>query len=114
MKTLKESLLDPEDMNKLLDDIESSQRIKLFNNRKNNRSDGRDMFRKPLTVGDYVLFPYKKTTYDDPRILLDVIDKIIQRGECRGECRLQGHGYIKSNYVIKVDDDTLRLLGVKI
>ena len=26
----------------------------------------------------------------------------------------QGHGYIKSNYVIKVDDDTLRLLGVKI
>ena len=110
MKTLKESLLDQEDMNKVLDDIESSQRIKLFNNRKNNRSDGRDMFRKPLTVGDYVLFPYKRSTYDDPKILLDIIDKITQHGECS----LQNHGYIKSNYVIKVDDDTLRLLGVKI
>ena len=55
-------------------------------------------------------FRIKKTTFDDPRILLDIIDKITRHGECR----LRDHKYIKSNYVIKVDDDTLRLLGVKI
>lgn len=67
------------------------------------------MFRKPLSPGDFVLVPYKRTTYDPPKIVLDVVDKIKN-----GECDLRIHGYINSNMIIKVDDNILKLLGVKI
>lgn len=115
MITLKESVLaNIEDTltagDNTINDIEIEQKLKSFNVRKNNKVDGRDMFRKPLAPGDFVLTPYKRTTYDPPKIVLDIVDKIVYNGECR----LRIHGYVNSNMLIKVDDNILKLLGVKI
>lgn len=114
MIALKESILSDIENNlttgnDIINDIEIEQKLKSFNVRKNNKADGRDMFRKPLSPGDFVLVPYKRTTYDPPKIVLDVVDKIKN-----GECGLRIHGYINSNMIIKVDDNILKLLGVKI
>lgn len=114
MRALKESILnDIEDTMKEGDDfinqLEIEQKLKSFNVRKNNKADGRDMFKKPLSPGDYVLIPYKRTTYDPPKILLDVVNKIKN-----GECSLHTYGYINSNMIIKVDDNILMLLGVRL
>lgn len=114
MIALKESILSDIENNlttgnDIINDIEIEQKLKSFNVRKNNKADGRDMFRKPLSPGDFVLVPYKRTTYDPPKIVLDVVDKIKN-----GECDLRINGYINSNMIIKVDDNILKLLGVKI
>lgn len=118
MRALKESILDDIDTtvangDTFINQLKAEQRLKSFN-RKNTKADGRDMFRKPLTPGDFVLVPYKRTTYDQPKIVLDVVVEIKNAGECKGECKLQVHGYIDSNMVIKVDDNILKLLGVNI